>query len=157
MRLPFGGGGLLLRAHSEWQQEEHQYTGQDNLSKVHGTPRVIEGKDLIASCSLAEGFSRQDSGLLFLSPQFIGLCKLARSVRGAAQLLVFVRQEGMRLAGIRSYRRGLFQVGQRFGKSAVQKQHAPQKQVCAVMVRLSLQDFEQVFGCFLWPSSAGIN
>src|SRR6266478_8206680 len=67
-----------------------------------------------------------------------GFGALALAIRGAAQLLVFVRQEGMRLAGIRLYRRSLFQVRQGLGESAVQKQHAPQKQVCTVMVRLSL-------------------
>src|SRR5260370_36930716 len=63
----------------------------------------------------------------------------------------------MRLPGIRLYRRSLLQVGQGLGKSAIQKQHAPQKQVCAVMVWLSLEDDEQVFGCFLRPSSTSIN
>ena len=48
-------------------------------------------------------------------------------------------------------------VGQRLGESAVQKQHAPEKQACAVMVWLPLEDYEQVLGCFFRPSSAGIN
>jgi hypothetical protein len=56
-----------------------------------------------------------------------GFGALTCGIRGAAQLLVFVRQEGMRLAGVRLYRCGLFQVGQGLGESAVQKQHAPQK------------------------------
>jgi hypothetical protein len=56
-----------------------------------------------------------------------GFGALIRGIRGAAQLFIFVGQEGMRLAGIRLYRRGLFQVREGLVESAVQKEHATEK------------------------------
>src|SRR5207249_7361640 len=91
-------------------------------------PIYLRGRAWNRTEGLELGFSRLSGCLKPLS-----LSAFARGIRGAAQLLVFVRQEGMRLAGICLNRRGLFQVGQGLGESVVQKKHAPQKQVCAVM------------------------
>src|SRR5690242_8907188 len=67
----------------------------------------------------AQRISPSASRLLFRRPQSLSFCLFARGICRAAQLLVFVRQESMRLAGIRLYRYGLFQVGQGLVESAV--------------------------------------
>src|SRR5215470_17456324 len=81
--------------------------------------------------------------------QALRFSTFARGVLGAAQLLVFGRQEGMRLGRVRLDLHGLLQIGLRIGESPVQKEHTPQKQVCTVVIRLPLKDYEKVFGRFL--------